>query len=97
MDGRRFIEAVFSGEAGAAAAATQVVMNLPNDAVDFLDVFRGLFGRGRGGGAAADRRRVLPRIHVYGFSKSQDPEFDFREVGSSAAAMPRRRLFCSSR
>ncbi|CAA7394649.1 unnamed protein product [Spirodela intermedia] len=68
MDGRRFIEAVFSREAAASAAATQVVMNLPKDA-----------GRGGGAAAAADRRRALPRIHVYGFSKSQDPEFDFRE------------------
>lgn len=23
---------------------------------------------------------TLPKIHVYGFSKAQDPEFDFHEV-----------------
>lgn len=27
--------------------------------------------------------RNLPTIHVYGFSKARDPEFDFHQVGTS--------------
>ncbi|GMN63024.1 hypothetical protein TIFTF001_032093 [Ficus carica] len=72
MDGRRFIISMFSSEK--APSITQVVMNLPNDAVEFLDAFRG-FLRGR----TQDQEFPLPMIHVYGFSKARDPEFDFHE------------------
>ncbi|XP_042026517.1 tRNA (guanine(37)-N1)-methyltransferase 1-like [Salvia splendens] len=72
MDGRRFIETVFACQK--AQPITQVVMNLPQDAAEFLDSFKGLFhGLNLGKGC------TLPRIHVYGFSKAQDPEFDFHE------------------
>lgn len=40
------------------------------------DSFRGIFRNKH-----ADKQFTLPRIHVYGFSKAQDPEFDFHEVG----------------
>ncbi|KAL2472609.1 tRNA (guanine(37)-N1)-methyltransferase 2 [Forsythia ovata] len=70
MDGRRFIETIFASQT--AQSITQVVMNLPNDAAEFLDAFRGIFTRNH-------RQRTLPRIYVYGFSKAQDPEFDFHE------------------
>ncbi|XP_051124919.1 tRNA (guanine(37)-N1)-methyltransferase 1 isoform X2 [Andrographis paniculata] len=70
MDGRRFIQTIFSSER--TRPITQVVMNLPNDAAEFLDAFRGTF-HGRRPNKAYD----LPRLHVYGFSKAQDPEFDF--------------------
>ncbi|KAA8523816.1 hypothetical protein F0562_010239 [Nyssa sinensis] len=72
MDGRRFIEAIFASEK--AQSITQVVMNLPNDATEFLDAFRGIFRK-----KTKDRDFSLPKIHVYGFSKAQDPEFDFHE------------------
>ncbi|OIT23842.1 PREDICTED: tRNA (guanine(37)-N1)-methyltransferase 1 [Nicotiana attenuata] len=72
MDGRRFIDSIFASEK--TRAITQVVMNLPNDAAEFLDSFRGIFGKRNKG-----TRFTLPRIHVYGFSKAQDPEFDFHE------------------
>lgn len=72
MDGRRFIQAMFSSEK--ARSITQVVMNLPKDAAEFLDAFRGIY-RDRN----KDREFNLPRIHVYGFSKASDPEFDFHE------------------
>ncbi|KAG5570160.1 hypothetical protein H5410_059926 [Solanum commersonii] len=49
-------------------------MNLPNDAAEFLDSFRGIFRNKH-----VDKQFTLPRIHVYGFSKAQDPEFDFHE------------------
>ncbi|KAE8125713.1 hypothetical protein FH972_020488 [Carpinus fangiana] len=72
MDGRRFIQALFASEK--AKRITQVVMNLPNDAAEYLDAFRGIF---------RDRPKngdfTFPMIHVYGFSKAQDPEFDFHE------------------
>jgi tRNA (guanine37-N1)-methyltransferase len=42
----------------------------------FSDVFNGIF-RNR---SKDDDSCILPKIHVYGFSKSQDPEFDFHEV-----------------
>ncbi|XP_031280056.1 tRNA (guanine(37)-N1)-methyltransferase 1-like [Pistacia vera] len=41
MDGRRFIDAMFASDK--AQSITQVVMNLPNDAAEFLDVFRGIY------------------------------------------------------
>ncbi|XP_057466319.1 LOW QUALITY PROTEIN: tRNA (guanine(37)-N1)-methyltransferase 1 [Actinidia eriantha] len=72
MDGRRFIDAMFASQK--ALSITQVVMNLPNDAAEYLDVFRGIFRT-----KPKDREINLPKIHVYGFSKSQDPEFNFHE------------------
>ncbi|XP_052174954.1 tRNA (guanine(37)-N1)-methyltransferase 1 isoform X2 [Diospyros lotus] len=72
MDGRRFINTVFTSLE--AQFITQVVMNLPNNAAENLDVFRGIF-RTR----PKDGVIKLPKIHVYGFSKAQDPEFDFHE------------------
>ncbi|KAL3821557.1 hypothetical protein ACJIZ3_007462 [Penstemon smallii] len=72
MDGRRFIEAVFASRR--AQSITHVIMNLPNNAVEFLDAFRGIFKENY-----MDKEITLPRIHVYGFSKAQDPEFDFDE------------------
>ncbi|KAL9232395.1 hypothetical protein vseg_007510 [Gypsophila vaccaria] len=88
MDGRRFIEAVFSNSN--AHSITQVVMNLPNDAVEFLDAFRGIFRS-----SDMDRKLTFPTIHVYGFSKAEDPEFDFHErirvaLGDAAFAVEMR-------
>ncbi|KAK8648503.1 hypothetical protein V6N13_129253 [Hibiscus sabdariffa] len=72
MDGRRFISAMFSSEK--AHSITHVVMNLPNDAAEFLDAFRGVYRD-----QPRDKEFNFPMIHVYGFSKAQDPEFDFHE------------------
>lgn len=72
MDGRRFIKSLFASEK--ALSITQVVMNLPNDAAEYLDAFRGIYGDKPKGMIHA-----LPVIHVYGFSKAGDPEFDFHE------------------
>ncbi|TXG67172.1 hypothetical protein EZV62_008447 [Acer yangbiense] len=72
MDGRRFINAMFSSDK--AHSITQVVMNLPNDAAEYLDAFRGVY-RDR----PRDTPFKFPTIHVYGFSKARDPEFDFDE------------------
>ncbi|MED6226856.1 hypothetical protein PIB30_107793 [Stylosanthes scabra] len=72
MDGRRFIKAMYASDKG--QSITQVVMNLPNEAAEFLDAFRGIYKE-----RPKDAECTLPMIHVYGFSKAQDPEFDFHE------------------
>jgi tRNA (guanine37-N1)-methyltransferase len=46
-----------------------VYMNLPKDAIEFLDVFSGLF--------SAAAWPELPIIHVYGFSASTAPKVEF--------------------
>ncbi|KAG9143750.1 hypothetical protein Leryth_026126 [Lithospermum erythrorhizon] len=69
MDGRRFISTLFVGDR--TKPITQVIMNLPNDAVEFLDAFKGIFYE------TLKKNCILPKIHVYGFSKADDPEFDF--------------------
>lgn len=83
MDGRRFIRSMFASEK--AQSITQVVMNLPNDAAEHLDAFRGVY-RDR----PKDGEFSFPVIHVYGFSKARDPEFDFHErirIGLSEVAV----------
>ncbi|XP_026448284.1 tRNA (guanine(37)-N1)-methyltransferase 1-like [Papaver somniferum] len=72
MDGRRFIVAMFNSHK--AKSITQVVMNLPNDAVEYLDVFRGIFIE-----RPKEMISPMPMIHVYGFSNASDPEFDFHQ------------------
>ncbi|KAK6934344.1 SAM-dependent methyltransferase TRM5/TYW2-type [Dillenia turbinata] len=70
MDGRRFIDAIFSSQK--VKFITQIVMNLPKDAAEFLDVFRGIFSN-----RTRDEDITFPKIHVYGFSKAEDPEYEF--------------------
>ncbi|KAI4333755.1 hypothetical protein L6164_018523 [Bauhinia variegata] len=72
MDGRRFIKAVYASDK--AHSVTQVVMNLPNNAAEYLDAFRGIYKD-----RPKDGEFTFPTIHVYGFSKAQDPEFEFHE------------------
>ncbi|XP_021288023.1 tRNA (guanine(37)-N1)-methyltransferase 1 [Herrania umbratica] len=72
MDGRRFINAMFSSEK--AHSITHVVLNLPKDAAEFLVAFRGVYRD-----QPSDKEFSFPMIHVYGFSKARDPEFDFHE------------------
>uniref|UniRef100_A0A7N0V1L0 tRNA (guanine(37)-N1)-methyltransferase n=1 Tax=Kalanchoe fedtschenkoi TaxID=63787 RepID=A0A7N0V1L0_KALFE len=72
MDGRRFIHAMFTSSK--AESITQVVMNLPGDAAEYLDVFKGIYRDKPKGG-----KFRYPTIHVYAFSKAEDPEFDFEK------------------
>ncbi|CAN1239278.1 tRNA (guanine(37)-N1)-methyltransferase 1 [Linum grandiflorum] len=90
MDGRRFINAMFTSEK--AESITQVVMNLPKDAVEFLDAFRGVFRN-----KTLNEAYNFPMIHVYGFSKAKDPEFDFHErirmaIGEVGVSVEMRRV-----
>lgn len=43
--------------------------------ISSADAFRGIY-RDR----PEDVKFTFPKIHVYGFSKARDPEFDFHEV-----------------
>ncbi|XP_010927890.1 tRNA (guanine(37)-N(1))-methyltransferase 1 [Elaeis guineensis] len=72
MEGRRFICAIFANQRP--YPITQVVMNLPNDAAEFLDAFRGIFRK-----RPRENDCNLPKIHLYGFSKAQNPEYDFHQ------------------
>ncbi|KAL4554962.1 hypothetical protein LXL04_037572 [Taraxacum kok-saghyz] len=72
MDGRRFIDVIFKSQSS--RPITQVVMNLPKDAAQYLDAFKGIFRD-----MEMNKELILPMIHVYGFSKAVDPEFDFHE------------------
>ncbi|CAN1775190.1 tRNA (guanine(37)-N1)-methyltransferase 1 [Linum perenne] len=90
MDGRRFISAMFMSEK--AESITQVVMNLPKDAVEFLDAFRGVFRN-----KTVSEDYSFPMIHVYGFSKAKDPEFDLHErirmaIGEVGVSVEMRRV-----
>ena len=47
-------------------------MNLPVDAVEFLDVFIGLFNKADPAVWSDDQDYLLPLIHVYGFTYEKD-------------------------
>ena len=74
MDGRDFILSL----AALQLFPSEVIMNLPASATDFLDVFIGYFARYRSAGTveAALSSALLPRIHVYGFSTAVEPVQD---------------------
>ncbi len=48
-------------------------MNLPKDALEFLDVFVGLFKNTK---KELYNKSNLPMVHVYGFSNARDPQED---------------------
>lgn len=68
-DGRQFVRNLLARD----VLFSQVVMNLPLDAAEFLDVFVHAFSRD------VWERKTLPQIHVYGFSKAKNPEADYSE------------------
>lgn len=87
LDGRDFIQHIVKGKIINDDVATghknlpiinHIVMNLPASAIEFLDVFRGLYNDF----PLLDRKSVklntphLPRIHCYCFSKAEDRKAD---------------------
>ena len=48
-------------------------MNLPKDAIEFLDAFRGAFKESE---VYCNNKHSLPIVHVYGFSNAPDPKQD---------------------
>ncbi|GAA6080796.1 tRNA (guanine(37)-N1)-methyltransferase, partial [Tachysurus ichikawai] len=79
FDGREFIRGPLRErlpdllKSSGSSSAIHVIMNLPALALDFLDAFRGLL---RGETDRGPDEAVLPRVHVYGFSKEDEPERD---------------------
>lgn len=82
LDGREFIQGPLREhllhliESSGSSSAIHVIMNLPALALDFLDAFRGLL---RDEKQRAPKGVILPRIHVYGFSKEDEPDRDVLE------------------
>ena len=76
MDGRDFILKMQEDQ----IIIDHVIMNLPQNATDFLDIFIGYNKRRK---EANDAEKTLPTIHVYGFSAAQDPVYDLACRASS--------------
>ncbi|XP_017319020.1 tRNA (guanine(37)-N1)-methyltransferase [Ictalurus punctatus] len=82
LDGREFIQGPLRErlpdliKRSDSSSAVHVIMNLPALALDFLDAFRGLLKGEKDPGPDGG---VLPKLHVYGFSKEDEPERDVLE------------------
>ncbi|CAI5994854.1 unnamed protein product [Closterium sp. NIES-64] len=77
LDGRDFIRHLLS--LPRPVHMTRIVMNLPADAIEFLDVLKGAFPLGKWG-----TRTPPPLIHVYAFSKAAEPELELSQRISAA-------------
>lgn len=83
MDGREFIKKMVKSLAVKPDSMNHmfnhVVMNLPASAIEFLDIFKGLFSNFKDKltiGESSRSHFTLPMIHCYCFSKSEVPEND---------------------
>ncbi|CAI5482176.1 unnamed protein product [Closterium sp. Yama58-4] len=81
LDGRDFIRHLLS--LPRPVHMTRIVMNLPADAIEFLDVLKGAFPLGKWG-----TRTPPPMIHVYAFSKAADPELELSQRIAAALGQP---------
>jgi tRNA (guanine37-N1)-methyltransferase len=61
-----------------------IYMNLPKDAIEFLDVFIGLF---RNTKKEVYNKANLPIVHIYGFSNAKDPKHDLLDRIAKALDM----------
>lgn len=76
MDGREFIKSFVKklDSSSNVKLFDHVVMNLPASAIEFLDVFKGLFTHNQS--LLTQNIPILPMIHCYCFSKAEDPRQD---------------------
>jgi len=77
LDGREFLRKMFTSDDGAGKTITRIVMNLPALAVEFLDVFRGMFDKG-------NTPMKPPMVHCYGFSSEADTKADIVKQAEKA-------------
>ncbi|XP_062850955.1 tRNA (guanine(37)-N1)-methyltransferase [Trichomycterus rosablanca] len=85
LDGREFIRGPLRErlpELLKGSSAIHIIMNLPALALEFLDAFRGLLGPESGEGVSGEPN--LPRVHVYGFSKEDEPQKDVLQRAESS-------------
>ena len=78
LDAREFLQKM----AKEGVIFTVAIMNLPKTAIEFLDVFRGIF-RGMD-----DNFKQMPTIYCYCFSNAQDPEKDALQRASKYLSFP---------
>ena len=75
---------------------TQFVMNLPEQAMEFLDAFRGVLSpentEGRGLSGIYDSQEKMPTIHCYAFTRLRDEELAAAELQKVCTAVPPRIL-----
>ena len=77
LDAREFIKSIsakwIADLRGSEPVISHVLMNLPAIAVEFLDVFKGIF---RSLPCKSKSSLTMPKIHCYSFSKATDPNHD---------------------
>ena len=87
--GRKFIKNI----AAQSLLPHEIIMNLPQNATDFLDAMIGLgsiYTHSLNSGAPCkDMNTILmPRVHVYGFSTAEDPVLDLAQRAAESMQCP---------